>query len=93
MISQRSAFVKKGILSQCNTIFALKTINDNDKKVFYDFMNKDYVELLSGLEVPEAILVGKASSSSKPILIEVDNDNSIEKSYLEVAAIDDIDSR
>ena len=93
VISQRSAFVKKGILSQCNTIFALKTINDNDKKVFYDFMNKDYVELLSGLEVPEAILVGKASSSSKPILIEVDNDNSIEKSYLEVAAIDDIDSR
>ncbi|MFW6134616.1 MAG: ATP-binding protein [Elusimicrobiota bacterium] len=73
VISQRSAFLDKGILSQCNTSFALKTVSSNDKKVFKDFMPDEYVDLVMNLNVPpenpEAIFVGKASSSKIPLII------------------------
>jgi hypothetical protein len=76
LASQRSAFIDKGVLSQCNTLFAMKTISSNDKQVFKDYMDKDWIELVSYLETPpdkpQAILVGKASSSSNPLLINYD---------------------
>lgn len=72
--SQRSAFIDKGVLSQCNTLFAMKTVSVNDKKVFEDFMDSDRVRLVTHLGTPpgspQAILVGKASASSIPLMIE-----------------------
>jgi len=72
--SQRSAFIDKGVLSQCNTLFAMKTVSVNDKKVFEDFMDSDWVRLVTYLgtppESPQAILVGKAAASSIPLIIE-----------------------
>lgn len=72
--SQRSAFIDKGVLSQCNTLFAMKTVSINDKRVFEDFMDSDWVRLVTHLgtppESPQAILVGKASASSIPLMIE-----------------------
>jgi DNA helicase HerA-like ATPase len=72
--SQRSAFLDKGVLSQCNTLFAMKTVSVNDKRVFEDFMDSDWVKLVTHLgtppESPQAILVGKAAASSIPLIIE-----------------------
>jgi len=72
--SQRSAFIDKGVLSQCNTLFAMKTVSVNDKDVFKDFMDSDWVRLVTYLgtppESPQAILVGKAAASSIPLIIE-----------------------
>ncbi|HEC35052.1 MAG TPA: ATP-binding protein [Anaerolineae bacterium] len=72
--SQRSAFIDKGVLSQCNTLFAMKTVSINDKRVFEDFMDSDWVRLVTYLgtppESPQAILVGKAAASSMPLIIE-----------------------
>jgi len=72
--SQRSAFIDKGVLSQCNTLFAMKTVSVNDKRVFEDFMDSDWVRLVTYLgtppESPQAILVGKAAASSIPLIIE-----------------------
>jgi len=72
--SQRSAFIDKGVLSQCNTLFAMKTVSINDKRVFEDFMDSDWVRLVTYLgtppESPQAILVGKAAASSIPLIIK-----------------------
>ena len=72
--SQRSAFIDKGVLSQCNTLFAMKTVSVNDKRVFEDFMDSDWVRLVTYLgtppESPQAILVGKAAASSIPLIIK-----------------------
>jgi energy-coupling factor transporter ATP-binding protein EcfA2 len=72
--SQRSAFIDKGVLSQCNTLFSLKTVSANDKKVFNDFMDSDWANLTTHLgtppDSPQSILVGKASTGSVPLLIE-----------------------
>jgi len=74
--SQRSAFIDKGVLSQCNTLFAMKTVSVNDKRVFEDFMGSDWVRLVTYLgappESPQAILVGKAAASSIPLIVEYD---------------------
>jgi len=72
--SQRSAFIGKGVLSQCNTLFAMKTVSVNDKRVFEDFMDSDWVRLVTYLgtppESPQAILVGKAAASSIPLIVQ-----------------------
>ncbi len=72
--SQRSAFIDKGVLSQCNTLFAMKTVSVNDKRVFEDFMDSDWVRLVTYLGTPpeslQAILVGKAAASSIPLIIK-----------------------
>jgi DNA helicase HerA-like ATPase len=76
VVSQRSAFIDKGVLSQCNTLFAMKTVSANDKTVFEDFMDSDWVRLVTYLgtppESPQAILVGKAAASSIPLIIQYD---------------------
>jgi len=72
--SQRSAFIGKGVLSQCNTLFAMKTVSVNDKRVFEDFMDSDWVKLVTYLGTPpgspQAILVGKAAASSIPLIVQ-----------------------
>ena len=52
----------------------MKTVSINDKRVFEDFMDSDWVRLVTYLgtppESPQAILVGKAAASSIPLIIE-----------------------
>jgi len=71
LVSQRTANVTKTILNQCNTIFALQSFDQTGLDFLKNYMGEDYAHAISTLPFRHAILVGKASSSTRPILFEV----------------------
>lgn len=73
LITQRTANVTKSILNQCNTIFALRTLDSTGIDYLNDFIGVDYASMLSALEDRHAIIFGKASSSNNPVLINLND--------------------
>lgn len=63
IVSQRPSDVSTTILSQCNNIISLRLSNDSDKSVVKGLMPDSLsglLEILPGLEIGEAIIVGDA---------------------------------
>lgn len=73
LITQRTANVTKTILNQCNTIFALQSFDQTGLEFLRNYMGDEYSGALSRLPQYQAVLVGKASSSQKPIIFQIDN--------------------
>lgn len=73
LITQRTANVTKTILNQCNTIFALQSFDQTGLEFLKNYMGDEYSGALSRLPQRQAILVGKSSSSQKPIIFQIDN--------------------
>lgn len=71
LISQRTANVTKTILNQCNTIFALRSFDQTGLDFLRNYMGEEYSQAISTLPDRTAILVGKASSSARPIILKV----------------------
>lgn len=71
VISQRTANVTKTILNQCNTIFALRSFDQTGLDFLRNYMGEEYSQAISTLPDRTAILVGKASSSVRPIIFRV----------------------
>lgn len=71
LISQRTANVTKTILNQCNTIFALRSFDQTGLDFLRNYMGEEYSQAISTLPDRTAILVGKASSSVRPIIFKV----------------------
>lgn len=71
LITQRTANVTKTILNQCNTIFALQSFDQTGLDFLKNYMGEAYAHAISTLPVRHAILVGKASSSTRPILFSI----------------------
>ena len=71
IISQRTANVTKTILNQCNTIFALQSFDQTGLDFLRNYMGEEYSQAISTLPIQHAILVGKASSSARPIILKV----------------------
>lgn len=71
VITQRTANVTKSILDQCNTVFAFRIYDDTGEKFLANYIGSEYVALLSSLEDRHAILFGKASKCSDPILLKL----------------------
>lgn len=71
IITQRTANVTKTILNQCNTIFALQSFDQTGLDFLTNYMGKEYSHAISTLPPRHAILVGKASSSTRPLLFAV----------------------
>ena len=71
VISQRTANVTKTILNQCNTIFALQSFDQTGLDFLRNYMGTEYSEAISTLPIRHAILVGMASSSTRPVLFHV----------------------
>ena len=71
VITQRTANVTKSILDQCNTVFAFRIYDDTGEKFLANYIGAEYVALLSSLEDWHAILFGKASKCSDPILLQL----------------------
>ena len=71
IITQRTANVTKTILNQCNTIFALQCFDQTGLDFLRNYMGEEYSQAISTLPVRHAILVGKASSSSRPVIVSV----------------------
>jgi hypothetical protein len=73
VITQRTANVTKTILNQCNTIFALQSFDQTGLEFLKNYMGEEYAHTISTLPTRHAVLVGKASSSTRPILFEIVN--------------------
>lgn len=73
LITQRTANVTKTILNQCNSIFALQSFDQTGLEFLKNYMGDEYSGALSRLPRRRAILVGKSSSSQKPIIFEIDD--------------------
>jgi hypothetical protein len=71
IITQRTANVTKTILNQCNTVFALRSFDQTGLDFLRNYMGEEYAQAISTLPDRTAILVGKASSSSRPIIFRV----------------------
>jgi DNA helicase HerA-like ATPase len=69
IVIQRTANVVKTILNQCNTIFALQSFDQTGLDFLRNYMGDEYSNSISTLPLRHAILVGKASSSSRPVIL------------------------
>lgn len=73
IVSQRTANVTKTILNQCNTIFALQSFDQTGLDFLENYMGEGYSRTISSLPQYHSILVGKASSSKKPIIFKIND--------------------
>jgi len=73
VISQRTANVTKTILNQCNTIFALQSFDQTGLDFLKNYMGEEYSHAISTLPERHAVLVGKASSSSRPLIVKIED--------------------
>lgn len=73
IITQRTANVTKTILNQCNTIFALQSFDQTGLDFLKNYMGEEYSHAISTLQNYRAILVGKASSSTRPIIFCIED--------------------
>lgn len=71
LITQRTANVTKTILNQCNTIFALRSFDQTGLDFLRNYMGDEFAQAISTLPDRTAVLVGKASSSARPIILKV----------------------
>jgi hypothetical protein len=71
IITQRTANVTKTILNQCNTMFALRSFDQTGLDFLRNYMGEEYSQAISTLPRYTAVLVGQASSSSRPIILKV----------------------
>ncbi len=71
LISQRTANVTKTMLNQCNTIFALQCFDQTGLDFLHNYMGSDYAQALSSLAPRHAVVVGKASSSPRPLIVKL----------------------
>ena len=72
IITQRTANVTKTILNQCNSIIALQSFDQTGLDFLKNYMGDEYSNSISTLPLRHAILVGKASSSSRPVIFKID---------------------
>ncbi|MDX6499128.1 MAG: hypothetical protein QOG23_2388 [Blastocatellia bacterium] len=73
LITQRTANVTKTILNQCNTIFALQSFDQTGLDFLKNYMGEEYAHAICTLPRRHAVLVGKASSSTRPLLFTIDD--------------------
>lgn len=71
VITQRTANVTKTILNQCNTIFAMQSFDQTGLDFLRNYMGEEYSHAISTLPIRHAVLVGKASSSMRPVILRV----------------------
>lgn len=71
LITQRTANVTKTILNQCNTIFALRSFDQTGLDFLRNYMGEAYSRAISTLPQFTAVLVGKASSSTRPLIFKI----------------------
>ena len=73
VITQRTANVTKTILNQCNTVFALRVFDATGMEFLRNYVGDDYSAVLSSLENRHAVIFGRASSCSDPVLVRLND--------------------
>jgi hypothetical protein len=69
IITQRTANVTKSILNQCNTIFAFQAYDETGFEFMKNYMGLHYVQALPNLKKRQGVIVGKASTSDRPLIV------------------------
>jgi len=73
VVTQRTANVTKTILNQCNTVFALRVFDSTGMEFLRNYIGDDYSGVLSTLEDRHAVVFGRASSCSDPVLVRLND--------------------
>jgi hypothetical protein len=73
VITQRTANVTKTILNQCNTVFALRVFDSTGMEFLRNYVGDDYSAVLSTLENRHAVVFGRASSCTDPVLVRLND--------------------
>ena len=73
VVTQRTANVTKTILNQCNTVLALRAFDQTGLDFLSNYVGSNYAQSISSLPFRHAVLVGKASVNSRPIIVELNN--------------------
>ena len=71
VVTQRTANVTKTILNQCNTIFAMQSFDQTGIEFLTNYMGEGYANVLPVLQFRHCVLFGKASSSKRPVIVEL----------------------
>lgn len=72
-ITQRTANVTKTILSQCNTLFALRVFDATGLDFLKNFIGEDFADILSTMDERHCVLFGRASSCADPVLLALND--------------------
>jgi hypothetical protein len=75
VITQRTANVTKTILNQCNTVFGLRVYDATGMEFLSNYIGSDYSSVLSTFENRHAVVFGRASSCSDPVLVRLNDRN------------------
>ena len=79
LVTQRTASVTKTILNQCNTVFAFRTFDATGMDFLCNYIGDDYAGVLQTLEDRHAVVFGRASSCTNPVLVRLnDRDKFVE---------------
>lgn len=73
LVTQRTANVTKSILNQCNTIFALRTYDATGMEFLKNYIGEDFTSVLSTLDNRHAVVFGRASSCTDPVLVRLND--------------------
>lgn len=71
VIAQRTANVTKTILNQCNTIFGMQCFDETGFEFLGNYMGEQFTRILPTLPQRHAVLVGKASATTRPMIVEI----------------------
>ncbi len=69
VVTQRTANVTKSILNQCNTIIAFQAYDETGFEFMKNYMGLHHVQSLPNLKKRQGVLVGKASTSDRPLIV------------------------
>jgi hypothetical protein len=80
LITQRTANVTKSILSQCSTIVALRTYDSGES--LQSYIGTAHAQQLTALHERQAVIFGRASSCSVPIIVKLNDSQQFHASFL-----------
>jgi hypothetical protein len=81
LITQRTANVTKSILNQCNTVFALRNYDATGMGFLENYVGPTHARLIASLEDREAVVFGRASSCTAPIMLRLNDAEEFRRGY------------
>ncbi|HVL72924.1 MAG TPA: hypothetical protein VM434_13725, partial [Beijerinckiaceae bacterium] len=69
LITQRTANVSKSVLNQCNTVFSFRAFDETGFEFLKNYMGTRRAAMLPNLLAREAVVAGKAITSSQPLIV------------------------
>jgi hypothetical protein len=81
LITQRTANVTKSILNQCNTVFGMRVYDATGMGFLENYIGPAHARLLAALADRQAVVFGRASSCSAPIIISLNDYQEFKTGY------------